>query len=388
MSGGETGPGREESADRYASMFAYHPHAAYSVDRLGYYTDANAKALEMTGLTLEQMRETHFSQVIHPDDVHLIQASFDEVMTGEPQVTEARVVRADGVVLDIRCTGIPVVVGGEVVGVHGITEDITEAKRLVRQLEEANAAKTLFLATVSHEVRTPLAVLVGATDLLLAADLESEPGHYAHMVHRSSERLMRLVEDILEFSGLEAHRTVLHTSPFEVRTVLEDVAAWAVPQAEGRQLTISFAVDPSVPTTAVGDAMRVNQVVTNLVQNAIAFTEHGTIDVRVTCATAPCPDGLADERGTWVEFIVTDTGVGIAEDLRRTLLHPFTQADPHLAGPTGIGLGLAICRELVDLMGGQLQVVSAVGEGSTFTFGVPLGRVPEGAAGQGPAALS
>lgn len=359
-----------QGTERYASLFTYHPHAAYSVDRHGYFTDANPRALDLTGLSLEQMRETHFAQVIHPEDVHLIQAAFDGAMAGLPQLVEARVVRVGGGIVDVRCTGIPVVVGGEVVGVHGITEDVTEAKQVLRQLEEANASKSLFLATVSHEVRTPLAVLMGATDLLMDAELEPEPDHYARMVHRSSQRLMQLVDDILEYSGLEAHRTVLNPRPFSVKAMLDDVAEWAVPVAEGRNLALSFDVDHSVPATSVGDALRVSQVVTNLVQNAIKFTEHGAVDVRV--------EARAADPATWVEFTVTDTGIGIAEHHLHTLFEPFTQADPFASGDhQGVGLGLAICHQLVDLMGGRIQVSSTMGAGSTFTFGVPLGHADD-----------
>jgi PAS domain S-box-containing protein len=374
-----------EGTERYASMFTHHPHAAYSVDRHGYFTDANARALEMTGLTLEQMRETHFAQVILPEDLHLIQDGFDRAMTGAPQLIEARILRADGGVIDIRCTAIPVVVRGEVVGVHGVTEDVTEAKRVLRELEEANAAKTLFLATVGHEVRTPLAVLVGAADLLMDAELEDEPKHYAHMVHRSSQRLAAVVDDILEFSGLDTRQTVLRPGPFAVRGVVEDVADWAVPFAESRGLAMSFVVQESVPTTVVGDARRVAQVLTNLVQNAITFTESGAVDVRVGCGTAPRADGDARDADTWVEFTVRDTGVGITEDHVRALFRPFTQAP---CGATrdrrGIGLGLAICRELVDLMGGRIEAESTIGKGSTFSFAVPLGRVDDDRGGSSP----
>ena len=369
-----------QSSERYASMFTHHPHAAYSVDPDGRFTDANAPALEMTGLTLEQIRESHFSQVIHPEDLHLIQDGFDGAMAGEPQLIEARVVRADGAIVDIRCTAIPVVVGGEVVGVHGITEDVTGAKQLVRQLEEANAAKSRFLATVSHEVRTPLAVLLGATDLLMDANLEGEPDHYARLVHRSSERLMRLVNDILEYSGLEADRARLHPGPFEVRAVVADVATWALPLAEERGLELSFDVDPSVPGTCVGDALRVGQVLTNLVQNAIRYTDRGTVDIRVRVS-----DTQPNAPATWVEFVVADTGIGIAAEHLPHLFEPFTQATPLTARDhQGIGLGLAICRELVDLMGGRLHVSSETGRGSTFTFGLPLGAAVDDRGGASP----
>jgi len=368
------------ASERYASMFTHHPHAAYSVDRHGYFTDANERALEMTGLGPEEMRRTHFAEVMHPDDRQLMEDGFARVLGGEPQVLDARVLRPDDEVVDIRCTAIPVVVGGEVVGVHGITEDVTEANRVLRQLEEANAAKLLFLATVSHEVRTPLAALMGAAELLVDTELEPEPEHYARIVHRSSERLIHLAENILEFSGLEAHQTVLRRTPFEVRSVVEDVAEWAVPLGEGRGIAVTFAVDEAVPTTGIGDARRITQVLANLVQNAIAFTSHGSVVVHVGARAAEDPDGAAGLPVPWIELAVTDTGIGIEPDRIPALFQPFTLADPCPRGAhQGVGLGLAICRDLADLMEGRLEARSTPGEGSTFTFGFPLER----AAGEG-----
>jgi PAS domain S-box-containing protein len=363
--GGWLGAGTlAQSSERYASMFVHHPLAAYSIDALGFFTDANPLPIAMTGLSLEEMRGTHFSQVIHPDDRDLIQGGFVRALAGEPQVLEARVLRVDGEVVDIRCTAIPVVVEDRVVGVHGVTEDVTEAKRVLRELEEANAAKTLFLATVSHEVRTPLAVLAGATELLMECRLEAEPAHYAQMVHRSTERLMRLVDDILEFSGLEEHQTVLHPRPFDVRELVEDLRSWAEPLAESRDLAIAFDVDKAVPATLVGDCRRVSQVLTNLVHNAVKFTEQGDVEVSFDC------DGV--EPG-WLRVTVADSGIGIPQEHLQSLFEPFTQVSPHVAGDRqGIGLGLTISRHLVELMGGQLRAVSRLGEGSTFTLRLPL----------------
>lgn len=363
------------SSERYASMFHHHPHATYSVDEHGYFTDANDRALEMTGLSLEEMRQAHFAAVIHPDDLPLIQAGFERAMKGEPQLEEARVLHADGEVTVIRCTMIPVVVGGEVVGVHGVSEDVTEAKRLVRELEEANLAKTLFLATVSHELRTPLAALIGATDLLMEADLDREPAHFVHMVHRSSQRLVHLVDDLLEFSGLEAHQTVLVPRPFDVRVLVDGVAQWAAPLAEARGLAFSVHVDCAVPASGVGDVRRVTQVVTNLVQNAITFTEQGTVHLGVR-ARPPAPDpGDAHATETWLEFTVTDTGIGITDEHVDSLFEPFVQADRYTdRAHRGIGLGLPICQALADLMDGRVQFSSTPGEGSTFVFGLPIGR--------------
>lgn len=369
-----------ENSELYASLFTHHPHATYSVDRRGYYTDANPRALAMTGLSLEAMRETHFAEVIHPLDGDLVQDGFDRTLAGDPQLVDARVLRADGHIVEIRCTMIPVVIDGEVVGVHGVTEDVTDAKQVLHQLEEANAAKALFLANISHEVRTPLASVIGATELLMDADLGPGPEHFVDIVHRNGQRLMELVNDILDFSRLEAHQVVLRPRPFGVREVIEGVADWAIPCAENRTLTISFDVDESVPTTVIGDGLRVSQVVTNLVQNAIKFTERGGVAVVATARTgAPDPRGDARSPDIWVQFTITDTGIGIAEDLVDALFEPFTQADSSpTRGYEGAGLGLAICRDLAALMDGHLQTSSTPGQGSTFTFGVPLGHVGDG----------
>lgn len=350
-----------QGSERYASMVVHHPHAVFSVDREGYYTEANAHACEMTGLSLEQMRRTHFAETIHPDDHPVMLEAFQQVLTGEPVVVEARVVRVDGGLVDFRCTGIPIVVDDEVVGVHGVTEDVTEAKRVLRELEEANAAKTLFLATVSHELRTPLAALVGATDLLVHAEPGDPIERHVEMVHRSGERLLHLVEELLEFSGLETHQTVLRPVPYDPRDVVDEVARWAAPLADGRGLELRLSVDDSVPRRAVADARRVTQVVSNLVRNALTFTRRGHVELRVRSG--------ADA----VEFTVADTGVGIEPDHLAELFEPFARSAARYARPdAGTGLGLAICRSLADLMDGALRVVSTPGEGSTFTFSVPL----------------
>lgn len=358
-----------ESRQRYASLFTYHPHAAYSLDPKGYYTDANPRALEMTGLTLDELRAAHFALVVHPDDLSLVEDGFERAMAGLPQVVEARVVRTDDTIVHFRTTMIPVVVDREIVGVHGVAEDVTHARQVLHELEEANAAKTRFLATVSHELRTPLAALVGATELLQASDLEGESRHYVDMLHRSGTRLAELVHDMLEFSCLEAHRTPLRPRPFEVRALVEDVAEWAAPLARSRELSFSVAVDDTVPHTTLGDGMRISQVVTNLVRNALAYTERGGVDLIVGARRLGGGDTIS---GTWAEFTIIDTGAGITAEQQLSLFEPFAQAGPCSGGRVGAGLGLAIARDLADLMGGRLEVWSEIGVGSTFTLGVPL----------------
>lgn len=359
-----------QGGERYASMFTHHPHATYSVDPDGYFTDANERTLEMTGLTLDELRQAHFAQVIHPEDLPAIQEGFEGALAGEPQVVDARVVSAEGEHTDIRCTAIPVIVGGEVVGVHGVSEDVTEAKRVLRELEEANAAKSLFLATVAHEVRTPLAALIGASELLLDTDLAPEPAHFAQIVHRSGDRLLHLLQEILDFSGLEAHQTVLRRGPVDLREIFGEVSCWAGQLAEAKGVSTTIAVADDVPADGTGDARRIRQVVTNIVENAITFTERGSVDVHVSAR--PSGDDVAGG-ATWIDVRVRDTGIGIARDDLGTLFGPFVQVGPQPAGDRlGVGLGLAIARELAALMDGRLEVESTPGEGSTFTFGFPL----------------
>ena len=353
-----------QSSERYASMFHHHPHATYSVDEHGYFTDANDRTLEMTGLSLEEMRQAHFAEVIHPDDLPVIQAGFERAMKGEPQVEEARVLDADGEVTVIRCTMIPVVVGGEVVGVHGVSEDVTEAKRLVRELEEANLAKTLFLATVSHEVRTPLAALIGATDLLMESDLDPEPAHFVRHgppLQPAPGPPGRRPARVLRPRGAPDG-----AAPPPVRRTRPRGRCRAVGGTPGRgsRPAHSPCTSTTVPASAVGDARRMTQVVTNLVQNAITFTEQGTVDLGVR-ARPPAPDpGDAHATETWVEFIVTDTGIGITDEHVDSLFEPFVQADRYTdRARRGIGLGLPICRALADLMDGRMQVSLDAGRG-------------------------
>jgi PAS domain S-box-containing protein len=369
-----------ESAERYRSLFSYNPHAAFSLDLEGRYTDANPACLKMTGRTLEEMLQINFSQVIHPEDLSRIQPIFADVVARQPRQAEARVVRVDGLVREVKIIAIPVIVGDQVVGVHGIAEDVTEANRLRRELEDANAAKVLFLANVSHEVRTPLTSVIGASELLLDAELDEEPAHLAELVHRSGERLMHLVNEILDFSRLEAHKVALRPAEFSVREVVSDVKEWAKPRATSRGLSFKCTVDDLVPTRSHGDAGRVAQVLSNLVENAIKFTSSGSVDVRVSVpdpSTLPQhvdPDKGTRPRTVWVRFAVSDTGAGIAADQMATLFDPFFQVDrSDTRAHEGFGLGLAICRDLVDLMGGRLGTVSTPGTGSTFTFCVPLG---------------
>ena len=206
-----------ESSERYRSLFAYNPHAAFSLDLQGRFTDANAVAAQLSGYTQSELRSMCFVDVVCEEDLARTATAFEDVVNRRPQQLEARVVHKEGRVIDISITSMPVVVGDEVVGIHGIAEDITERNELRRELErtqrvaeEASVAKSLFLANISHEVRTPLTSLLAATELLRETTMDPQQDRFAEMIVHSGTRLLRLVSDILDFSRIEAGKVELH----------------------------------------------------------------------------------------------------------------------------------------------------------------------------------
>jgi PAS domain S-box-containing protein len=244
-----------------------------------------------------------------------------------------------------------------------------ELKRAREAAEAAAAAKSQFLAVLSHEVRTPLNGVIGTTDLLAGTSLSEKQREYVETARRSGEALLALLGDILDYSRMEAGRLGLARSAFDLRECVFGAADLLAAGAHGKGVELTVRVDDGVPQRVVGDPQRLRQVLLNLVGNAVKFTEAGSVAVDVTRATGS-PARLT--------FSVADSGVGIPAEEQARVFEPFHQVD---ASSTrrhgGVGLGLAITRQLVTLMGGSIQVQSHPGEGSTFTFTAELPPVLE-----------
>ena len=258
----------------------------------------------------------------------------------------------------------------------GLQRDLQRHDRLEQELmrakqaaESAAMAKGEFLATMSHEIRTPLNGIVPMLEMLSRAPLAADQREMLSTATASSHQLLRIVDDILDYSKLEANKLDLEITGFNLRELLDGVLQLMFRPAENKGLRLNLQLDPAVRLPVRGDPVRLRQVLTNLVGNAIKFTERGTVTLVVRRLGETAAQHL-------LRFEVRDTGIGIEEDARHRLFHSFSQADAsttRLYG--GTGLGLAICRRIVDLMGGRIDVVSEVGRGSTFWFEVPLMKV-------------
>jgi PAS domain S-box-containing protein len=369
---------RTQSARRRRTEFSeamtrLSPVGQFRCDAAGNCTFVNRRWSEIAGLSWEEALGDGWRRALHPDDWRRVAGDWKAFCLGEdPFRCEWRFRRPDGETVWVLGQAVEDPTAPERRrSFVGTVTDITARILAQQAAEQANQAKSEFLANMSHEIRTPMNAIVGISRLLRKGNLSATESRYAEIVQSSAERLLHLIDDLLDLSKIEAGRLVLDPRDFLLPETITEAVELLATRAQEKGLKVSVEIDPRLPSRVRGDSFRLRQVLVNLLSNAVKFTAQGQVRV-----LARREDNVPDPFS--VAFSVSDTGIGISEDQLPTLFEPFTQADPSTTRRYGgTGLGLTISKRIVELMGGSLEARPRKSGGSVFTFHVPF-EPPQG----------
>ncbi len=317
--------------------------------------------------------------IVHPDDLERMQSCIrDSLNNSDNYACTYRILRPDGSTCWIMDKGQALRNThdqDDVLWLDGLLLDVSQQKQAERAMREAketadraNNAKSEFLARMSHEIRTPMNAVLGMCHLTLQTKLDAQQRTYLIKLQNAARSLLGVINDVLDFSKIEAQKLELESIPFYLQSVLDNLETITAPPAKEKNLSLTIIAEPGVPPALQGDPLRLGQILINLTNNAVKFTEKGSVSVRVAKEPAPsAPDTVT------LSFSVTDTGIGLSQEQIGRLFQSFTQADGSTTRKYGgTGLGLAICKRLVELMQGRMHLESTPGAGSCFRCSIPF----------------
>ncbi len=364
-----------QSEQRYRFLAENAPDMITRTTLQGDLLYVSPSSVRVFGYDPEEMKVQNAQKMVHPEDLpKVMQGIFHLIEDRIPRLPEPMCYRAlhkDGGWIWVETN--PTLVfdaDGEPIEFIDIVRDVTQTKQFEAELNEARrraeaaaAAKSAFLANMSHELRTPLTSIIGFSRLIgELQDLPGDAGHYTGRIRDASEALLAIINDVLDFSKLDAGQVDLESQPLSLQRLVEDTTGLLTIQAQAKGVHVETVLDPATPAHILGDIARLRQVLLNFLSNAIKFTDHGSVTVR----------NRFDPASMRLRVSVTDTGAGIAPEAVERLFERFSQAEVSINRTHGgTGLGLAISKGIIELMGGEIGVETEVGKGSTFWFEVP-----------------
>ncbi|EWH08909.1 sensor/response regulator hybrid [Catenovulum agarivorans DS-2] len=316
-----------------------------------------------------------WQSMVHPDDIQQAQQHLDSVLDSDETRwnSEFRLLFPNNTVKHISANGVIIRDNsGRAISMLGTNLDVTAEKEMQANLialrekaDAASQAKSDFLANMSHEIRTPMNGIIGLTQLVLSMPLDEKVKQHLQKVEDSSKALLNILNDILDYSKIEAGKLNVVEEDFDLERLLTTTSGILTVKADDKHNELNFKIEPGISQFYRGDSLRLSQILNNLVGNAIKFTENGSVTITVTQSHK--------QDSVWLTFSVEDTGIGMSEEQTARLFQPFSQADQSITRRFGgTGLGLTISKRLIDLMGGEITVESEPNKGSIFTFSVPV----------------